>query len=315
LNRFQESREATLAALERKPPSVGNNLELYSIAFVTHDAKTMAEQIAWLERQPQYAGKGLAIEADSEAYAGHLRKARQLTQSAVEASLRAESKDDAAMAWYHAALREAWFGNAKESRDAAVEALKLQPDNRAVKIETALALAMAGDTAHAESLEQDLAKQRPLDTLIQSLWLPTIDARLAVVRKKATTAIGRLQAAVSVELGYDSFETTMSRSCLYAVEIRGEAFLATGNGPAAAAEFQKILDHSGIVQNCSTGALAHLWRGRANALVARSTEEPAANDAHARAIADYRDFLTLWNAADPDIPILKQAKAEYAKLQ
>jgi serine/threonine protein kinase/tetratricopeptide (TPR) repeat protein len=314
LNRFQESREATLAALERKPPSVGNNLELYSIAFVTHDAKTMAEQIEWLEKQPQYAGKGLAMEADTEAYAGHLRKARQLTQSAVDASLRAESKDDAAMSWYHAALREAWFGNAKESREAAGEALKLQPDNRAVKLETALALAMTGDTARTESLEQDLAKHYPLDTLIQSLWLPTIDARLAVARKKPTAAIDRLQAAAPMELGYDSFETTMSRSCLYAVEVRGEAFLATGNGPAAAAEFQKILDHGGIVQNCSTAALAHLWRARAKAIEARSNG-PAAAVAHARALADYRDFFALWKDADPEIPILQQAKAEYAKLQ
>ena len=315
LNRFAESREATLAAMERKPPSVGNNLELYSIAFVTHDAKTMAEQIAWLEKQPQYAGKGLAMEADSEAYAGHLRKARQLTQSAVDASLRAESKDDAAMWWYRAALREALFGNAKEARDIAAEALKLQPESRAVKLETALALAMAGDTTRTESLEQDLAKHYPLDTLIQSLWLPTIDARLAIVSKKPTAAIDRLQAAAPMELGYDSFETTMSRSCLYAVEVRGEAFLATGNGPAASAEFQKILDHRGIVQSCSTGALAHLWRGRANALVARSNPGPSANDAHTRALADYRDFFTLWKDADPDISILKEAKAEYAKLQ
>jgi hypothetical protein len=116
-------------------------------------------------------------------------------------------------------------------------------------------------------------------------------------------------------LGYDSFETTMSRSCLYAVEVRGEALLATGNGPAAAAEFQKILDHSGIVQSCSTGVLAHLWRGRANSLSARSNPGPSANEARTRAIADYRYFFALWKDADADIPILRQAKAEYAKLQ
>jgi hypothetical protein len=200
-----------------------------------------------------------------------------------------------------------------QAREAAGEALKLQPANRAVKLETALALAMVGDTDRAESLEQDLAKHFPLGTLVQSLWLPTIDARLALVRKRPAAAIDRLQAAAPMELGYVAFETNMS--CLYAVEVRGEAYLAMGNGPAAAAEFQKILDHSGIVQNCSTGALAHLWRARANALQARTNQGPSADVAHAKALANYRDFFALWKDADPEIPILQQAKAEYTKLQ
>jgi hypothetical protein len=126
-------------------------------------------------------------------------------------------------------------------------------------------------------------------------------------------AIDRLQAAATMELALIPFET--NTLCLYAVEVRGEAYLALGNGPAAAAEFQKILDHSGIVQNCSTGALAHLWRARANALQSRSYHGPAANGAHDRALADYRDFFALWKDADPDIPVFQQAKAEYAKLQ
>jgi eukaryotic-like serine/threonine-protein kinase len=313
LNRFGESREASLAALARKPPNVGNNLDIYLIAFVTHDSRTMAEQLAWLEKQPQYEGKGLALEADTEAYAGHLSKARELTRRAVDASVRADSKDDAAVWWFNAALREAWFGNAKESRQAAEEALKLLPTDQGVQLEAALALAMVGDTARAEPLEQDLGKHAPLDTRIQSLWLPTIDARLALVGKKPAAAIDRLQAAAAMELALIPFET--NTSCLYAVEVRGEAYLAQGNAPAAAAEFQKILDHSGIVQNCSTGALAHLWRGRADALEARTNQGPAADAAHSRALADYRDFFALWKDADPDIPVLKQAKAEYAKLR
>jgi serine/threonine protein kinase/tetratricopeptide (TPR) repeat protein len=313
LNRFGESREASLSALARKPPNVGNNLDLYLIAFVAHDSKTMAEQISWLEKQPPYESKGLALQADTEAYAGHLSKARELTLHAADSSIRADSKDDAAVWWYNAALREAWFGNAKESRQAAEQALKLLPADQGVQLEAALALAMVGDTDQAQSLEGDLAKRYPLDTRIQSLWLPTIDARLALARKMPAAAIDRLQAAATMELALIPFET--NTSCLYAVEVRGEAYLAMGNGPAAAAEFQKILDHPGIVQNCSTGALAHLWRGRANALDARSNPGPAANDAHTRALADYRDFFTLWKDADPDIPILKEAKAEYAKLQ
>jgi eukaryotic-like serine/threonine-protein kinase len=313
LNRFAEARESTLAAMARKPPSEGNNLTLYALAFLTHDSKTMAEQLAWMEGQPQLGGMGFSIEADTEAYTGHLRKARELTRRAVDASLRADGKEDAAMYWYDAALREAWFGNAKEAREAAGEALKLGPANRGVKLLTALALAMAGDTARAESLEEDLGNHFPLDTQIQSLWLPTIDAQLALVRRKPAAAIDRLQAAAPIELGVIPFLNY--GSCLYAVEVRGEAYLAMGDGHAAAAEFQKILDHPGIVENCATGAVAHLWRGRASALEARTKQGPDADAARTKALADYRDFFALWKDADPDIPILLQAKAEYAKLQ
>jgi serine/threonine protein kinase/tetratricopeptide (TPR) repeat protein len=313
LNRFGEAHEANLAALARKPPAVGNNLDLYLIAFLTHDPKTMAEQLAWMEKQPQYEGKGLALDADTEAYAGHLRKARELTLRAADSSMRADSKDDAAVWWFNAALREAWFGNAKESRQAAEEALKLLPADEGVQLEAALALAMVGDTARAESLEQDLAKHYPLDTRVQSLWLPTIDARLALARKKPAAAIDRLQAAAPMELALIPFET--NTSCLYAVQVRGEAYLAMGDGHAAAAEFQKILDHTGIVENCATGAVAHLWRARANALEARTKQGPDPDAARTKALADYRDFFALWKDADPGIPVLKQAKGEYAKLQ
>jgi len=174
-------------------------------------------------------------------------------------------------------------------------------------------LAMAGDSARAESLEQDLRKRFPLNTQVQSLWLPTIDAQLALVRKKPAAAIDRLQAAAPMELGFVNLSTNIS--CLYAVEVRGEAYLAMGDGHAAAGEFQKILDHSGIVQNCATGALAHLGRARANALVARSDQGSAANAARTQSLADYHDFFTLWKDADSDIPVLRQAKAEYTKLQ
>ena len=313
LNRFAEAREATLAAMARKPPSESNNEKLYALAFIAHDSKAMAEQLAWLESQPQLGDLGLSMEADTEAYAGHLRQARELSRRAAEASVRAGDKEGAALWWNNAALREAWFGNAKEAREAAGEALKLGPANQGVELEAALALAMAGDTARAESLEQDLGKRFPLNTQVQSLWLPTIDAQLALVSKKPAAAIDRLQAAAPMELGSVPFHS--NTSCLYAVEVRGEAYLAMGNGHAAAGEFQKILDHSGIVQNCSTGALAHLWRARASALEARTNQGPAAAAAHTRALAGYRDFFALWRDADPDIPVLKEARAEYTKLE
>jgi hypothetical protein len=172
---------------------------------------------------------------------------------------------------------------------------------------------MAGDTARAELLAQDLGKRFPLDTQVQSLWLPAIQAQAALNKKNPVAALNALQAASPIELGEIQFIANIS--CLYPTYVRGEAYLATGQGSAAAAEFQKILDHSGIVWNCWTGALAHLGVARANALQARSSQGADADAARVRALAAYKDFLALWKDADPDIPLLKEAKAQYAKLQ
>jgi hypothetical protein len=168
---------------------------------------------------------------------------------------------------------------------------------------------MVGGTARAESLAQDLAKRYALDTQMQSLWPPAIQAQVALSKKIPASALTTMQAASPLELGSIPFVTFPSS--LYHVYIRGEAYLAAGQG-SAAAEFQKIIDHSGIVWNCWTGALAHLGVARANALQARTSQ--GADAARARALAAYKDFLILWKDADPDIPILKHAKAEYARL-
>jgi hypothetical protein len=173
---------------------------------------------------------------------------------------------------------------------------------------------MTGDTARAQSLAQDLNKRYPLDTQMQSLWLPRVQAQLALNRKDAAAAVNALQVALPpVEYGQILFVANLS--CLYPTYIRGEAYLAGGQGAAAAAEFQKILDHSGMVWNCWTGALAHLGVARANALQAKNSQGADADAARVRALAAYKDFLTLWKDAYPDIPIYKQAKAEYARLQ
>jgi hypothetical protein len=163
------------------------------------------------------------------------------------------------------------------------------------------------------SLAQDLGRRFPLDTQIQSLWLPAIHAQLALDRKNPAQALNGLRAASAIELGSIGFVN--NASCLYHVYVRGQAHLAAGHGSAASVEFQKILDHSGIVWNCWTGALAHLGVARANALESRTAQGADADAARVRALASYKDFLTLWKDADPEIPILKQAKAEYAKLQ
>jgi hypothetical protein len=312
MQRFDEARQSIHEAQARKLDDFILHNARYALAFLGADSAAMAEQQQWYAGKPE-ENFGLALASDTEAYGGHLGKARELTKRAVDSAIRADSKENGAIWQANAALEQAAYGNTAEARQSAAEALKLAPASQGVEVEAALAFAMAGDTARAESLSQDLGKRFPLDTQMQSLWLPAIQAQLALDRKNPAAALSVPQAASPMELGQIAF--VMNISCLYPVYVRGEAYLAAGQGSAAAAEFQKILDHSGIVWNCWTGALAHLGVARANALQSRTTQGADADAARVRALAAYKDFLTLWKDADPDIPILKEAKAEYAKLQ
>jgi serine/threonine protein kinase len=313
LQRLDETQQIIHEAQARKLDDYPLRSTLYGLAFVRADSAAMAEQQQWFENRPNYKNYGLALASDTEAYVGHLGKARELTKRAVDSAIRADSKETGAIWQANAALEQAAYGNSAEARQSAAEALKLAPTSQGVEVEAALAFAMAGDTRRAESLAQDLGKHFPVDTQMQALWLPAIQAQLALDRKDPTLALNALQVASSIELGTIPFNNNLS--CLYPVYTRGEAYLATEQGTAAAAEFQKILDHSGIVWNCWTGALAHLGVARANALQSRTSQGADADAARVRALAAYKDFLTLWKDADPDIAILKQAKAEYAKLQ
>jgi hypothetical protein len=285
---------------------------LYALSFLAADFSGMEEQLRWFRGKPE-ENIGLALASDTEAYGGHVGKARELTKRAVDSAIKADSKESGAIWQENAALREAAFGNSTDAKQAAAQGLKLYPASQGVEVEAALAFAMAGDAARAESLAQDLNKHFPLDTQMQSFWLPAIQAQLAPNRKNPTDAFNDLQAASPIELGQINFVVNLS--CLYHTYVRGEAYLAAGQGNAAATEFQKIVDHSGIVWNCWTGALAHLGVARANALQSRTSQGADADAARSRALAAYKDFLTLWKDADPEIPILKEAKAEYAKLQ
>jgi eukaryotic-like serine/threonine-protein kinase len=288
--------------------------DLYALAFLAADSAAMAEQQQWFAARPDAENFGLSLASDTEAYAGRLRKARELTSRSVESAIRADSKENAATWWENAALREAAFGNSTEARQAAGGGWKLYPDSPGVDVEAALAFAMSGDAAKAEALAGDTNRLHPLDTQIQSLWLPAIRAQLALNRNNPSVAITDLQPALPpIEYGEIYFDANLS--CLYPTYIRGQANLAAGDGAAAAVEFQKILDHGGLVWNCWTGALAHLGLARASALQAKSAHGAESDAARVRALAAYKDFLTLWKDADPDIPILKQAKAEYAKLR
>jgi len=311
LQRFDETRQIIHEA--RNAGDLVLHNALYALAFIGADSAAMEEQQQWLAGKPDYENYGLALASDTEAYAGHVGNSLQLAKRTVDSAIRADSKETGAIFQMNAALGQAAYGYPTESRQSAVEALKLAPTSQGVEVEAALAFAMAGDTARAESLAQDLGKRYPLDTQMQSLWLPAIQAKLALDRKNPSALTVLQPAASPVELGQIQFVANIS--CLYPTYVRGESYLAAGQGSAAAAEFQKIIDHSGIVWNCWTGALAHLGVARANALQARTSQGADADAARTRALAAYKDFLTLWKDADPDIPILKEAKAEYAKLQ
>jgi serine/threonine protein kinase/tetratricopeptide (TPR) repeat protein len=313
LQRFDETRQIIRDAQARKLDDFILHSALYTLAFGGADSAAMAEQQQWFADKPDFENYGLALASDTEAYGGHLGKARELTKRAVDSAIRIDSKETGAIWQANAALQQAAYGNTTEARQSAAEALKLAPTSQGGEVEAVLAFAMAGDTARAESLAQDLGKRFPLDTQMQLLWLPAIQAQLALDRKNPASALNSQQGTSPIELGQIAFVNNIS--CLYPVYVRGEAYLAAGQGNTAAAEFQKILDHSGIVWNCWTGALAHLGVARANALQARTSQGADADAARVRALTAYKDFLTLWKDADPDIPILKEAKAEYAKLQ
>jgi serine/threonine protein kinase/Flp pilus assembly protein TadD len=298
LNRLEEARATANEAQAKNLDSPGLHGELYFIAFLQSDAVGMEQQIAWSADKPEMEVALLANEADTAAYSGRMGSARAFSRRAVGAAEHAEAKETAAGYEADAALREALVGNAAEARQRAAAALGLSsgPD---VQYEAALSLALAGDAARAHALADQLGTRFPENTVVQVNYLPTLRAQIALSRKDAPKAIEILQAATPYELG------NVVGGALNPIFVRGEVYLAAHQGREAAVEFQKILDHRGVVVNAPIGALAHLGLARAYAL--------EANIAKARAA--YHDFLSLWKDADLDVPVLKQSKAEYAKLR
>jgi eukaryotic-like serine/threonine-protein kinase len=303
LNRLDEAKASYEQAIERKLKNGVFPLLLYEIAFLQNDAAGMAQQVAASTGRPGLEATLLANEADTAAYSGRLRKAREFSGRAADSAIRTEEKEAAAMYSALSGLREALFGNADEGRRRGSLATK-HPGSHDLHYGSALALAYAGDSEQAQKLADDLGKSFPEGTIVQFNYLPTLRAKLALNRGNAAEAIESLRAAAPYELGrttYSSYDWTG----MYPVYVRGEAYLAAHQGSEAVVEFQKILDHRGIVLNSPIGVLAHLQLGRAYAMQGDTGKARAA----------YQDFLTLWKNADPDIPILRQAKAEYAKFQ
>jgi ATP/maltotriose-dependent transcriptional regulator MalT len=268
------------------------------IAFLEGDTQTMKQQTAWAADKPPNHGL-LGLNASTAAYAGRLRSAEELFQQAEDSARRYGRKESAAQAQAFTALIEAEFGRPDEARQLARASLNAV---KSPEIETAAALALArsGDATAAEALATELGQRFPSDTLLNGVDLPTIHAAAELSRGNATAAVHILQAALPYDLSKGVHE-----SALYAPYLRGQAYLRAGDAKAAEVEFQKVLDHRGLVNGSPHGALAHLGLARARRL---------AGDLRGRRSA-YQDFLALWKDADTEIPVLQQARAEYASLR
>jgi DNA-binding winged helix-turn-helix (wHTH) protein/tetratricopeptide (TPR) repeat protein len=302
LNRVDE---AEAAAKEARAKNLDANLGdvLYEIGFYRAHAAEMARQADRSAQKPGNEDLLLALEADTAAYSGHLRKAREFSLSAAESADQERDKEAAATYVAVSALREALFGNAVIARQRAADDRR-GTSGRDLDFAVALTLAYAGDAKSAQALTEHLAKQFPEDTIVQFNYLPALRAKLALLQADPPEALAVLRAAAPYELGLPAL-SFYNWPNLYPVYVRGEAYLAAHQGREAAAEFEKILDHRGIALNEPIGALAHLQLGRAYAMQGDT----------AKARAAYDDFLTLWKDADMDIPILREAKAECVKLK
>ena len=300
LNRLDKAGATFDQALAHQLDSGFLRQYMYLLAFLRGNAAQMEQQVAWAGGKPGDEDVLLSMQSDTEAYYGRLSRARDFSRRAADSAIRAYSKETAALWQLNAALREAELGNTALAEQGITAALALS-QARDVKLFAALTLGRSGDAPRARALVEELEESYPTDTIMKLYWLPTINAAIELNKGNSSQALKYLEAVAPYELGTaDTFI-----NYLYPAYVRGQAYLRTHNGTAAAAEFQKMLDHRGIVQNFVTGSLAHLQIGRAYAMAGDT----------AKAKAAYQGFFALWKDADLDVPILKQAKVEYAKLR
>ena len=274
-------------------------LNRYLLAFLTNDAAEMQRIVAAAAEKPAQADEIFSTHGDTEAYHGRFNKSREWMLRAVNASKNNGDLETAASYYLDAAIQEAEIGRIDQARQDIDSGLALAL-NRDLQVEGAFALSRAGDVGRAQAMTDDLRKKYPSDTLVNSLWLPAIEASLDLQQGNHAHALDMLQTALPFERSTGIWGVVM-----YAPYLRGQAYLMAHDPNQAAAEFQKVIDHSGLVINRCVGALAHLGLGRAYA---------SSGDKGKARIA-YQDFLALWKDADTNIPVLRQAKAEYAKLQ
>jgi len=305
LNRLDEADAVYKQEEQRKLESEYQLQGRYALAFLKGDVLQMTQLVSAAMGKPGVENMLLNTQANTEGWYGKLKNAHELTRRAMDAAQHSDARESAAAYQAAAALREVESGLREQARVDANAAVKLAP-NRDVRAMAALALARSGDTAGAEKLASELDMTLPVDTMVQRYWLPTIRAAIALERKDPSRAVELLQVTKPVELGLPTIPQPMNITVvLCPVYLRGEAYLMLHDGNRAEAEFQKFIDHRGLVVNFPWGALARLGLARAYALQGDTVKAKAA----------YQDFLTLWKDADPDIPILIAAKAEFAKLK
>jgi DNA-binding winged helix-turn-helix (wHTH) protein/Flp pilus assembly protein TadD len=302
LNRIDDAQRILEAARARGLDGPVIHESAYTTAFVRNDRSEMERELAWAAAQGDGEFTIFADQADTAAYYGQLRKARELSTRAVESATRSDARETAALWQIDVALSEVETGNRSSARDS-VRAGRSLSSSRSVKVVAALALARIGDAAPAEALAQDLEKTNPCNTLIKFYWLPTLRASLELRAGNPQAALSLLDMAAPYELSQAS--GVLNAANMYPAYVRGEAYLLAHNGSAAATEFKKLVNNRGIVQNGILGALSMLQLARADVLMG---DVPSARK-------QYGNFLSLWKDADPDVPILKRAEAEYAKLQ
>jgi len=302
VNRLKDARQTIQEAQQKSFDGLTIRGDLYSLAFLSGDTAEMERQVAWAAGRPGEEDQMLCNHSDTQAYYGRLEKARDLARRATDSAARADAKETAALWLAYQGLREAELGNVAAARQAVARALVLAP-GRDVKVLAALALVRTGETAQSRTILEALQKSDPTNTYLKVYWFPVIEASIAMAQQAPDRAIVALEPSLPYEFG--NVPPSNFSSPMYPPYIRGLAYLSQRNGSAAAAEFQKFLDHAGVVQNFLLGSLAHLQLARAYALSGDT----------AKAKTAYQDFLTFWKDADPDIPIFKEAKAEYAKLQ
>jgi serine/threonine protein kinase len=301
LGQLDKAKAAAQGARARNLESPWLSLVLYNVDFLVHDTVGMEHEAAAATDKPGIEDQILFLESETAAYGGEFSKARELTRRASDSALRAREKETVGEYQAHHALEEALASNMVLAKQEAQSAL-MQADGKQVKALSAVALGLAGDSAQAARLAGDLSKNFAADTIVQFDYLPMIHAAVAIKSGDYSHAVEALTASQPYELGQTNSAFTFA---LYPVYLRGEAYLSAKQGIAAATEFQKILDHVGVVGNQPVGSLAHLGLARAYALSGDT----------AKAKTRYEDFFALWKNADPEAPLLKQAKAEYATLK
>jgi predicted Ser/Thr protein kinase len=304
LDRLPEAEKALQRASEHKVEMAEVFLLKYYLAFLNADRGGMDRAVALAKGKPGVEDWMEHSEALVLARSGHLRAAAEVSRRAVDLAQQAGQRERAATYRAGEAVWEAFFGDVASARRSAMAALELSK-GREVEYGAALALAMAGDSSRSQALASDLEKRFPEDTSVQFSYLPVLGGLFTLNRHEPQKAIEFLQIAAPYDFAVPAIDFNAFFGGLYPVYVRGQAYLAARQGAAAATEFQKILDHRGIVAGDPVGAMARLQLGRALDL----------SGDKAKARAAYQDFLTLWKDADPDIPILRQAKAEYARLQ